>query len=724
MAVKHEIKSQLAKLLATEDLIIEHKQIETAQFNVQTRVLILPLWEKATNIIYDSLVAHEVGHALYTPDREWWKEKEIPHTFLNIVEDARIEKLMKRRYAGLAKTFYKGYNELNDLDFFDINDQDLTTFNLADRINLYFKVGAWNDISFSDAETSILRLIENAETFDDTLSAAEALYNFCKQEKEEESEPQEQKIEGNARMDSEGDRNSPDSDSDDTDTTVPESNSDAPVESRSDSDVDNNRMDGDGASVDSVKEPETRTVESLDKALKNLVNEHSRENVYVEIPELNLDDIILSNEDIHKKCELNWSNWEYNYKETIARGDLDLYGEVDSEYRSFKKSAQKEVNFLVKEFEMKKSADSYARSTIAKTGILNTSKLHTYKFNEDLFKKVNVVPDGKNHGLIFILDWSGSMAEVMTDTLKQLYNLIWFCKKVNIPFDVYGFTNEALLFNDDVDSEGNLHDKRKPLVERKGVFAIENYFGMLHLFTSKVNNKVLDQQLLNIYRTSESFRRRCYYRYPQGLHLSGTPLNESIIALHQILPKFKEENKLQKVQCVILTDGEAYPLRYYREVERRWEDEPFLGTAACGDNVSLRDRKLGKTYNFSYEYYSFTDTMLRNLGDKFPDTNFIGMRIMSGRDAGSFIRRYIDPYKEEKKYGIIMKSWKTNKSFSIKDSGYSTYFGLLSNSLSEDDSFEVNEDATKAQIKRAFVKSLKTKKLNKKVLGEFVEMVV
>ena len=723
MAVKHEIKSQLAKLLATEDLVIEHKQIETAQFNVQTRVLILPLWEKATNEIYDALVAHEVGHALYTPDQWDWMGK-VPQSFVNIVEDVRIEKLMKRRYAGLAKTFYKGYNELNDLDFFDINDKDLTDFNLADRVNLYFKVGAWNDISFSDAETPIVNLIKNAETFDEAVSAAEALYNFCKEDNKEETESQEQKVENNVGMDLEGNGNSSDIDSDDTDTTVPESDSDAPMESRSDSNVDNNRMDGAGASVEPV-EPETKTVDALDQALKNLVGEHSRENVYVEVPELDLDNVIISNEDIHDRCELNWLNWEYNYKETIARGDLDLYGEVDSDYKSFKKSAQKEVNFLVKEFEMKKSADSYARSTIAKTGVLNTSKLHTYKFNEDLFKKVNVVPDGKNHGLIFILDWSGSMAEVMTDTLKQLYNLIWFCRKVNIPFDVYGFTNEALIFNSDEEDQTSLHERIKPIIDKeKGFFAIDNYFGMLHLFTSKVNSKVLDRQMVNIYRTSEAFRRGVFYRYPQGLHLSGTPLNESLVALHQILPKFKSDNKLQKVQCVILTDGEAYPLKYYREVERHWEDEPYLGTGSCGDNVSLRDRKLGKTYNFSYEYYSFTDTMLRHLGDKFPDTNFIGMRIMSGRDAGSFIRRYIDPYKEEKKYGIIMKSWKTNKSFSIKDSGYSTYFGLLSNSLSEDDIFEVNEDATKAQIKRAFVKSLKTKKLNKKVLGEFVEMVV
>ena len=47
----------------------------------------------------------------------------------------------------------------------------------------------------------------------------------------------------------------------------------------------------------------------------------------------------------------------------------------------------------------------------------------------------------KNHGLVFILDWSGSMSSIMKDTIKQLYNLIWFCRKVQIPFDVYAFTN-------------------------------------------------------------------------------------------------------------------------------------------------------------------------------------------------------------------------------------------------------------------------------------------
>jgi len=43
MTISHEIKSQLAKLLATEDLMVEHRQVETAQFNVHTRVLTLPV---------------------------------------------------------------------------------------------------------------------------------------------------------------------------------------------------------------------------------------------------------------------------------------------------------------------------------------------------------------------------------------------------------------------------------------------------------------------------------------------------------------------------------------------------------------------------------------------------------------------------------------------------------------------------------------------------------
>ena len=111
MPVNFEIKGMLARLLSTENLVIENRNVETASFNVHTRVLTLPLWDKASNAIYDLLLSHESAHAILTPNIDWTEKYNIPTQYVNIVEDARVEKLMKRRYNGLSKTFYTGYKE-------------------------------------------------------------------------------------------------------------------------------------------------------------------------------------------------------------------------------------------------------------------------------------------------------------------------------------------------------------------------------------------------------------------------------------------------------------------------------------------------------------------------------------------------------------------------------------------------------------------------------------
>ena len=150
MTVNYEIKGMLAKLLAEEDIVVEHKKVDTACFNVHTRVLTLPMW-KASSTVVDLLVAHEVGHSRETPNIDWTKDHKIPPQFVNICEDARIEKLMKRRYAGLAKTFFNGYKELAEQDFFQIGDDNLETYNLADRVNLWFKIGNFTNIPIGSA---------------------------------------------------------------------------------------------------------------------------------------------------------------------------------------------------------------------------------------------------------------------------------------------------------------------------------------------------------------------------------------------------------------------------------------------------------------------------------------------------------------------------------------------------------------------------------------------
>jgi hypothetical protein len=171
-----------------------------------------------------------------------------------------------------------------------------------------------------------------------------------------------------------------------------------------------------------------------------------------------------------------------------------------------------------------------------------------------------------------------------------------------------------------------------------------------------------------------------------------------------------------------LTDGEAPPLPHHVEVKRHWEKEPYMGVRHVNPETSfLRDRKTGMTYKFNYNYNGYTDTLLKNLKDKFPSVNLIGIRVLCSRDANRFIQLYHSW--KDKKYDAIQGDWKKNKSFTITNSGYDAYFGISSSALSQDSNFAVSDDATKAQIKTAFVKSLKTKKLNKKVLGEFIQLV-
>ena len=701
--MKHEVKSQLAKLLATEDLVVEHRFVETAQFNVQTRVLTLPRWERASNIVYDMLVGHEVGHALFTPNQD--PPKNIPHSFINVTEDARIEKLMKRKYPGLSKTFFKGYSELSDEDFFCLEGEDISKMTLADRANLYFKIGNYVDIPFFNVdESNIVKMIADAETFADACLAAEVMYRYDKKSKQEPEKPDipAPTSEGQSGGSNESEEKKEDGEVDDSQETESKQGESEPTEQLDAGDTSNN--------AGSSAEPEVKTVDSLDESLRELISNAGGENVYVELPKVNLDTVVAKNQDVHDYIDSNWNT-----------RDEDPFRTPDSLFTQFKRSAQKEVNYLVKEFECKKAADSYARASVSRTGVLDCSKLHTYKYNDDLFRKVTTLADGKNHGLVFVLDWSGSMANVLEDTLKQLFNLIWFCKKVNIPFEVYAFTNEWIRHK--ISSNGGWEPLPSHYEAEDGQLVVDENFCMMNILTSKVNGKVLEHQMKNIYRVAYYFGCRGCYSYEPGnrVSLSGTPLNEAIITLHQILPKFQSENKLQKVQCVVLTDGEAGFLNRHATVAD-YKGEERIGTRRLiADRTFVRDRKTGNTYQVKYRYHEFTDLLLENLKDNFTDMNLIGIRVLAPRDANSFIKMYHEDYSEVEK---IQSHWRKDKSFTIKNSGYDAYFGMSSIALNQESEFDVDEGATKAKIKSAFVKSLKTKKLNKRILGEFISLVV
>ena len=746
--INYEVKGQLAKLLATEDLIIENRKVETAMFDVERRVLTLPMWEKASASVYDLLVGHEVGHALYTPVDNWKKDyPDLPMSYVNILEDVRIEKLMKRKYAGIVKTFFNGYKELSSQDFFELEENDVEEMGLPDRLNLNAKIGNFVDVPFSDGENYFINKANKTETFQEVLDLSIELFDYMKEQIKDSMASnggeldEEWKVgndfsvgessEGIPFQETESDQ---DGDSEETKGQSKESQSTPDLGSDFDTEDMEAASDITGGEHGGL---ETITDKTLSDNLENLNNKDrpsSRDPEYCTIPELKLDNLHIKVNDIHSTLDDWYTEQQRRYDlsriEMPGRSERNVYQEVDNEYRLFRRSAQKEVNYLVKEFECRKSADAYARATVSKTGVLDCTKLHSYKYNEDLFKKITTLPDGKNHGLIFVLDWAGSMSTVLMDTIKQLYNLVWFCKKVQIPFQVFAFTNEWNRYSQYDPNNSYIGHYSLPFEHHEvkdGQFIVDNQFAMLEFLSSDVKKKDLEHHMLNIWRTASVMDSRgrwnndYFYQAPHGLSLSGTPLNEALVSLNSLIPQFKKKTGVQKIQCITLTDGEAHPISFSKRFTDK-DGNTWMGSrSSTHGSVFIRDTN-GKTHNCGDNYHELTGALIQQLRGRFTDVNFIGIRVLNKSESSSFIRRYSDW--DQDKVANLQNQWRKTKSVMIENGGgYHAYFALSSSALNSDDSFEVKEDATKSQIKAAFKKSLSAKKMNKKVLGQFMEYI-
>ena len=164
-------KSILARLMATENLHVVHtKGLKTASFDLAQRTLHCPIWQDMDGTLYDLLMGHEVGHATETPQEGWHDAvtgTSSPKfkSFLNVVEDARIERIQKRKYPGLRRSFHLGYKELMNRDFFGVAEHPeiINVMNIIDRINLHFKVGPFLNVPFTQEEKKFVDRIENIQ---------------------------------------------------------------------------------------------------------------------------------------------------------------------------------------------------------------------------------------------------------------------------------------------------------------------------------------------------------------------------------------------------------------------------------------------------------------------------------------------------------------------------------------------------------------------------------
>ena len=728
-------KSTLAKLLAEEDIFVVHKKMDTAYFNPKSRELGLPIWkdEEMTPDIYDLMVCHEIAHALWTPldMLEDAQVRNIDHSFVNIIEDARIERMVQDRYPGSVAVFNRGYRDLTAKDFFGIGDKNTNKLNLIDRINLFFKK---QKVEFTADEKVWVKRVAETKTPDDVLNLAEELYAWMAENAPEETNSElgqtgesseegesgegdpsdagenggEETGSGNAPANGEGDEDGNDD--------INGNGNDGDDDGNAEDEKDKNSNIGGKETTGLGGPPKAETDTDANNAGEMLVDKNAVARLYARIPAIN-EDLIMPFDKILEKALPCYV--EYDGPWIVAR---------KAEVAALKDESKKTVGYMVKEFEMKKAADQYARASVAKTGSLDMAQLHTYKYNEDLFKKVTTLPGATNHGMVMVLDWSGSMYNNLTDTLSQLFNLIWFCRRTQIPFEVFAFSDSKGLFPNYYD----LSDDEKYKHFKSGDIALRK-FKLLEFFSSKMSAKQEVEMMEILWMISKYYGRYNAeesppIRYPEFLNLGGTPLNDSIVAMMEIVPKFKRETGVQKVNTIFLTDGASNPISgvYDYRLDKNTGEHYKTINPLHYFNITITDPKTLKTYDVDYK--DVTDGLLRILKDRVEGMNLIGFFIAGSGRSGRVDKRTLYSLQQNLSYNEIMEQIKfinKNKYLVIDSKGYDEMYVLPAKGMKvENDG--LSDDligASKAKLKSAFGKSMKGKVESRQLLNKFVKLV-
>ena len=808
-AVNKDVKTLLAKLLATEDITVVHKNMPTAYFDTKNRELGLPILKNMSGDIYDLMTLHEVGHALWTDPEDWHKivdadnDDDLPKSFINVTEDVRIERKIKDKYPGGRRAFRTGYEKLYRDDFFGTAKRDIQESNLADRINLHSKIGDITGLEFSEEEMEIYDLCNRAVTFNDAVEAARALYEYCKNSEnsddsefdmdhdfgfggDSEDDDEEFSMAGESPVDMEsedetesesGQSGEESEESEDTasGSSPVDQSEDSPV-SQEDQKMDQTSVESDDESAEENSETpkemsrkggfgmgdvtnpmQASTVIEWEDRKRDLNVQDGRNYWYGNIPQSTLQNII-DYKMIIDKCA--------DYYSDIDENGQKFQAAVYQYLNKFEKESQKTINYMLKEFEMKKSADSYVRASIAKTGQLDMTKIHSYKYNEDLFRKVTVMPDGKNHGLVILVDWSGSMNRVIHDAFKQLMQIVWFCKRAGIQFEVYAFADHGM---GDWFPEGTNVRKEfsysnyeaNPFWNYKiGDITVSDHV-LLNMFSSRMSKMELKRNAHYIcgatlqmmgcgydhytgkHLLSEWYEARAhefYYarpHYPNGLHLGGTPLNGAIATLSTLVPEYRKKNNIQNLNVVIISDGasncdggkiqETEEVEFDRHTYKKYKTGRIIfGTDRPDYRVVKHyvDPITKKQFKFTgRDSASETEAHISVLRAR-TGCNVVGFYLAQSSKNGAIRRNDMYWLFPNQNLDEVRKELKKNRVAVADSFGYDEYYVIPTGNMAlETEELKVSSEMTKGRMAKAFMNHMRGKTLNRVLLNKFVQQI-
>ena len=801
-----ESKSVLAKMLAGENLNVVHRRISTAMIDLKTRTLYLPIWENMTGELYDLLGGHETGHALYTPEEGWHsaivsgqdaKGKDIVRkafkSVLNVVEDARIEKLIKRKYPGLPRSFVEGYKNLWERDFFGVKKlKDLSSLNLVDRINIYCKCGAFVFVPFSDEERELVREVESTETWEEVIDLSNRLFDKMKEEQEsqlnnledltqklleqfqegledfdlsedsgeesaddseegEEGEPEESddseegeepaksKVEESDTGEDEDASNAEDSDKDesaegeddaegstaseDDDGEESDDTEDAPGED--DGEADEGEEDGEKQGTQGAgEEAESTNEEDEPHAITDQIFRERERDLVVDgvevytynLPKPALDRIIVPNKifvDNFYEGVANTQKFMRNTDPIIATCA-----------KRFEEKNKRYINLLVKEFEMRKNAQQYARTTVARSGELDMDKLHEYKFNNDLFLKVSEVQKGKSHGMVMFVDFSGSMSSMFGNTVEQTLILVAFCRKVGIPFDVYGFSDRSTELSTLI-AKGKLSSNmlgRKFDRLNSDTYKIddESGFHLNHLISSSQHGNTYNRAYNMLATVAMNWHNRMYPKVPMpwdtiGFALGGTPFTQTLMASRPIIEAFRKTHKVDICNTIYLTDGEGCGCFSFPDVHTS-KINPETGKPSIENKIFLVDRITKRRLEIDYNarYGGAWQTAMTAFIRDVSGAKHIGFYICETGSA----KRAVGSVNEAK----FDKQWREDGYFCTPNIGYDMYYYVKqSNMNATDKDYDLSDSMSSKKMGTVFSNAQADKRKHRILVSTFAK---
>lgn len=752
-----ETKSQLARLLANENLKVEHTAINTAAFDLTTRTLYVPIWKEMTGELYDLLMGHEVGHALETPPEGWHKAlsqgfKDVTEplikknskykNFLNVIEDARIEKKIKRRYPGIRKSFVTAYRSLFDRGFFGVKLEEVNGLFFIDRVNLYTKSGSTLPVKFTDQEQVLVAKVEACETWEDVLRVTDEIYEYSKEEQKDKKQ-KENKREGITRKD-EGEVFASDEDEDEEPEESVKSKQTTEFGDSDETDEDDEEADHainrekEGSPYSEDEQPECMTDEEYRKHEGELLDEKSLEYTYATIPTPNLKNIITPAKRVNDQIMEHHKN---HFSHSVSPSQL---------LKDFKNKNDRYISLLAKEFEMRKAAKSYSKSKFSDTGDIDINKLSRYKLDDEIFRKVMMTPKGKSHGLVMLLDKSGSMDSNMAGSLEQIMVLVSFCRKVNIPFVAYGFgDNEQVKYGDsgylpkEQPCFSNNHDE----LDFRCVYLREmiNSNMVASDFTEAMKCMAL---LMDAYSDPKN-----RYRRPGSELLSNTPLNGALVAVRPIIENFKRKNNIDIVNLILIHDGDSDYCNRKIHVNQNTEEEFYnrkpIPVAFPKNTITIiRDEKTKLSYTLdSYDKRSMTIEIMNLLKDSM-GVSIIGFYIASGKVAtlrnaiyeyytdakGVALKKlrsgnrgvdYSAEYEGKQRASELIGTLRRNKFLESYTPGYNTFYIVPGGTALqvEDLEIEISGKVTSSKLAAAFTKMSMKKQINRVLVSKFIQQI-